>query len=165
MCFHPVEKRRASWTCRGIIIPRTVMSLEILTEEAGIFGDRAMTCHFGGWRSSQNNGGHVDVSNGKLTSPIQVDNDLLTLHLESNFAGWCRSLNVLADVDHQSTASVVSCAAAISVQTLCVEARDFCFLVLLTELCFLEQRQVNSAALQDVRKHVTFCSQGITIPL
>ena len=68
--------------------------------------------------------GQVDVSNGNLTSPSQVDNDLLEFHWVSGWAGWYIVLDALRDADHQTTTSVVSCAAAITVPTHSVEARD-----------------------------------------
>ena len=43
--------------------------------------------------------GQVDVSIGKLTSPSNVDYDLLEFHLVVGCTGWYRVLNALADVD------------------------------------------------------------------
>ena len=44
--------------------------------------------------------GKVDVSNGKLTSSSQVDNDLLKFHRVGGCTGWYTVLNALTDVDH-----------------------------------------------------------------
>ena len=60
---------------------------------------------------------------------------------------------------------VLSCAAAISVPTHRVEARDLLGGNLLTELCFLDQSHINSVAYQGDCKLVSFCSPGITVPL
>ena len=81
--------------------------------------DQAMTSHIGGWRSSHNDVGLADGSNGKYASPSQEDNDLLVFHRASGCV-----LNALADVDHQTSESVVSTDATISVPTNIVEARD-----------------------------------------
>ena len=68
--------------------------------------------------------GQVNVSNGKLTSPSQVDNGFLQFHCVSGCAGCYRVLNALASVDHLTTASAVSCVAAISIPMCCVIAVD-----------------------------------------
>ena len=52
--------------------------------------------------------------------------------------------------NHQTTAPVMSCAAAISVQMHKVEARDLWGWVLQAELRFLDQRHVHSVTLQDI---------------
>ena len=67
-------------------------------------------------------GWQVDVSNGYLTSHSQVDDDRLEFHRVSVCVGWLRVLNALADVDHQTTASVVSCATDITMRS--INARD-----------------------------------------
>ena len=54
-------------------------------------------------------------------SPNQVDNDLLEFHQVSGCAG---SYRILADADHQTTASVVFCAAVVSVPTHSVKTSD-----------------------------------------
>ena len=76
-----------------------------------------MTGHFGGWGISQNNVGQVDANNGNLTSPSQVDDDLLEFNRVSGCVGWYRVLDALADVDHHNTALVVSCATATATLT------------------------------------------------
>ena len=91
----------------------------------------------------------VDVGNKKLTSPSQVNNDLLKFHRVGGCIGWYRVLNALTDVDHQSTAPVLSCSAAIKVPTDRVEAMDLWGGILQAELCFLDQCHVNSVAFQD----------------
>ena len=48
--------------------------------------------------------GKVDVCSGKLTSPSQVDNDLIKFHRVGGCRGWHRVLNALMGVDHQATA-------------------------------------------------------------
>ena len=68
--------------------------------------------------------GRVDIRNGKLASPSQVDNDLLKLHRVGGYTGWYGVLNALTDVDNKTTAPVLYCAAAISVPTHRFEARD-----------------------------------------
>ena len=83
-----------------------------------------MTSHFGDCGSSQNDMGKVDVSNEKLTSPSQEDNGLMKFHRVGGCTGWYRVLNTVTDVDHQTTAPVLSCAAAISIPMHIVEARD-----------------------------------------
>ena len=44
--------------------------------------------------------GQVDVSDINLTSPSQVDDDLLEFHRVSGCTRWYRVLDVLVDVDH-----------------------------------------------------------------
>ena len=127
--------------------------------------DRAMTGHFGGWGNSQNYVGTVDARNGKLTPPSQVDNDLLKFNQVGGCTGWYRELNALTDANNQTTTHVLSCAAAILVPTHRVKARDLWGWIILDELRFLDQRQVNSVIFQDDCKPVLFCSQGITVPL
>ena len=72
---------------------------------------------------SQSDMGKDDVTDGKWTSPSQVDNDLLMFH----WVGGCTErygvLNALTDVEHQTTAPVLSCTAAISIPMRRVEAR------------------------------------------
>ena len=69
--------------------------------------------------------GQVDVSNGNLTAPSQVYDGLLEFHLFSGCTRRFIVLDALADVDHQTTASVVSCATVISVSIHSIEAEDF----------------------------------------
>ena len=54
--------------------------------------------------------GQVDVCNGNFISLRLVDNVLLEFHQVSGCAGWCRVLDALADVGHQTINSVVCCA-------------------------------------------------------
>ena len=68
--------------------------------------------------------GQVDVCNGSLTCPSQMDNDLFALHRISGCARWYREPYAKEDVDHQTTTSVVSRAAAISVQMPSVKVKD-----------------------------------------
>ena len=92
---------------------------------------------------------NVEVSNGELKSPSQVDFDLLKFHRVGGCTGWYTVLNALAEIDHQTTAPVLSCAGAISVFTHTVKARDLWGGILLTELRFLDQRHINSVAFKD----------------
>ena len=98
--------------------------------------------------------GKVYASNGELTFPSQVDNDLLMFHWVGDSTGWHRVLSALMDEDHQTTATVLSYAAAISAPTLRVKARDLWHGILLAELRFLDQRHVNFIAFQDDCKFV-----------
>ena len=56
--------------------------------------------------------------------PIHVDDGLLELCQVGGCTGRYRLLDALADEGHQITASVVSCAAAITVPSHSVKARD-----------------------------------------
>ena len=98
--------------------------------------------------------GQVDISNGKLMSPSQVDNDLLKFHRVDGCSRWYRVLNTLMDVDHLTTAPLLSCATAILVPMHIVNARDSWSGILLVEVRFLDQRHINSVALEDVCKLV-----------
>ena len=82
----------------------------------------------------------LDGSNEKWTSTRQVDNDRLEFHRIGDCAGWYRVLIDLSDADHQTTATMESCATAISVPTYRVEARDLWGGALLAELRLVDQR-------------------------
>ena len=69
--------------------------------------------------------GQVDVSNGNLTAPSQMYDGLLEFHLFSGCTRRFIVLDALADVDHQTTASVASYATVISVSIHTIEAEDF----------------------------------------
>ena len=109
--------------------------------------------------------GQVDVRNRNLISPSQVDNDLLEFHPVSDGAGWYRVLDALTGVDNPTSASVVSCATAISVPKNSFETFDLWRGLLLADLRFLYQNHVNPVALQYVCYLVEFCGQEITISL
>ena len=103
--------------------------------------------------------GQVDISNGNLMSPSQVDDHLLEFHQVSGCARWCRVLDALVNVDLQTTTSVVSCAAVNSVPTHRVEPGDLRVWVLLAESCFQHQHRINCVVLQDVCKLIEFAAK------
>ena len=103
--------------------------------------------------------GQVDLSHGNVTSPSSVDDDLLEFHRVGGWARRYRLLDAVVDVDNQTTASMVTRAAAILIPMHCVKARDLWGVVLLAELCFLDQRHVNSVVLQDICQLVEFYCQ------
>ena len=78
---------------------------------------RAMTGRFGGWEVIRTMWRQVDVSNGKLTSPSQVDIDRLEFLRVGVSTRWHRVLIALANVCHSITDTVLSYAAAISIPT------------------------------------------------
>ena len=57
----------------------------------------------------------LDDSCEKLASHGQVDNDPQEFHRVSDCAGCDKVLDAMANINHQATASVLSCAAAITV--------------------------------------------------
>ena len=102
--------------------------------------------------------GKVDVSNRRLTSPSQVDNDPMKFHRVVGCTGLNRVRTALTDVDQQTTAPMLSCVAAISVPTRNVEGRDLWSGILMAGFRFLDQRHVYSAVFQDYCKLVYFRS-------
>ena len=74
---------------------------------------------------------------------LVMENYLIKFHRVGGCTGWYRVLNALADVDHLTTALVVSCSTAILVTTHIVKDRHSWGGTLLAELRFLDQRHIN----------------------